>query len=66
MGLRNWFIDSEEDFESMGLMVNFSNSKVIASGGIKTNGLSNSKIDSSDVCSLREKANSLLFLQGGK
>ena len=40
--------------------------KVMVSGGITEDGMSKSKVDQCWVCSMRVKANSVLYLQCGK
>ena len=47
------FITWKEDFESQGLKVNIRNAKVMVIGGIIKGGLSKSRVDSCEVCSLR-------------
>ena len=48
------------------MKVKFGKIKVMVCGSITKDGMSRSKVDSCDVCSLRVKANSVLCLQCGK
>ena len=48
------------------MKVNHGETKVLVSAGITNDGISESKVDPSGVCSLRVKANSVLCLQCGK
>ena len=59
-GHQSKFINWKETFESNGFRINFGRTKVMVSGGIKMDGLFNSKVDLCVVCSLRVKANSVL------
>ena len=61
-GLRNKFIEYKKVFESKGLKVNLGKTKVMVIGCITKDGLSNSKVDSCWVCTLRVKANSVLSI----
>ena len=61
MGLRNKLL-RKEAFESKGLKVNLGKTKVMVCGGITKDC---NKIGSCGVCSLREKANSVLCVQCG-
>ena len=56
-GLWSKFLEWKEAFESKGLKVNLGKTKVMVSGGITKDGLSKSKVDPCEVCSLRVKAN---------
>ena len=62
MGLRNKFIKWMEAFESKGLKVNLGKTKMMVSGGITKDGLSESKVYQCGVYSLRVKANSVLCI----
>ena len=64
-GLIITFIKLDEAFVSMGLKVNFLDAEVMVCGDITRDGLSKSKVDPCGACSLRVKANSVLFLQCG-
>ena len=64
-GLRNKFLKLNVAFESKCLVVNLEMTKVMVSGGITLVGLSKSNVDPYGVCSLRVKANSVLFIQCG-
>ena len=48
------------------MKVNLGKTKVMVSGGITKDGLSESKVDPCEVCSLRVKANKVLCVQCGK
>ena len=66
-GLRNkkwkkW----KETFQSKRLKVNIGKIKVMVNGDIIKDGLSKGKVDPCGVSSLREKANSVLYLQCSK
>ena len=63
---RNKFLKWKEAFDSKGLKVNLWKTKVVVSGGITEDGMSESKVDSCGVCSLRVKANCVLCLQCGE
>ena len=65
-GLRNKFLKWKEAFESKGLKVNLGKTKVMVCGGNTKDGMSKSKVDPCGACSLRAKANSVLFLQCGE
>ena len=52
VGLMNKFLKWKEAFESKGLKVNLVKTKVMVSGGITKDGMSNSKVDPCSVCSL--------------
>ena len=52
-GLRN----NKMAFESMGLKVNVGKTKIMVSSGITMDGMSKSKVDPCEVCSLRVIAN---------
>ena len=54
------------DFESKGLIVILWRTKVMVSGSITKDDLSESNVDPCGVCSLRVKDNSVLCLQCGK
>ena len=60
LGLRDKFLKWKEAFESKGLKVNIRKTKVMVSGFITKNGLSNSNVDVFGVCILRVKVNSVL------
>ena len=45
------------------MKVNLGKTKVMVSGGITKDGLSKTKVDACGVCSLRVKANSVLYVQ---
>ena len=62
VGLRNKLLRWKEVFESKSLKVSLGRSNVTVSGGIITDGLCKSKVDPCEVCSLRLKTNSVLFL----
>ena len=51
---------------SKDLKVNPGKTKVMVSSGITKDGLSKSKVDSCEVCTLRVKANLVLCVQCGK
>ena len=55
-----------EAFESKGMKVHLGKTKVMFSSDITEDGLSKSKVDPCEVCSLRVKANSVLCLQCGR
>ena len=57
------FFRWKEAFESKGLEVNLRKTEVMVSGGITKGGMSKSKVDPCEVCSLRVKVNSVLCLQ---
>ena len=59
-GHRNKFFKWKEAFESKGLRVDLGKTKVMVSGSITKNGLSNNKVDPHGVCSLTVKANYVL------
>ena len=59
-GLREKFPKWKEAFESKGLKVDLGKTNVTVSSAITKNGLSKSKVDPCEVCSLRVKANSVL------
>ena len=61
MGLRNKFLKWKEPFESKGVRVNLGKTKVMVSSGITYGGMSKSKVDPCGVCSLRIKADSVLW-----
>ena len=61
-GFRDVFLKWKEAFVSKGLKVNLGMIKVVVSG-ITQVGLSKSKVDQYEVCSLRVKANSVLCAQ---
>ena len=65
-GLRNKFSKWKKSFESKGLSVSHGKTKVMVSGGITKNGLSESKVDPCGVYSMRVKANSVLCVQCAK
>ena len=50
----------------MGLIVNLGKSMVMVSGGITKDDISEGIVDPCGVCSLRVKANSVLWLQCGR
>ena len=58
-GLRNKFLKWKEAFESKGLKINLDKTKVMVSGGITKDCLSNSNDDPCGVCNLTVKANSV-------
>ena len=64
VGLRNKSIKFKEDFMSEGLKVNLGKTKV--SGDITKDGMSKSKVDPCEVCSLKIKVNSVLCVQSCK
>ena len=51
-GLGSRFLKWKEAFESKGLQVNLGKPKVMASGSISRDSMSNSKVDPCGVCSL--------------
>ena len=60
---RDKFFEWQEAFESKCFKVDLWKTKVMVCGGITKDGLSKSKIDPCGVCSLRVKANSVLYVQ---
>ena len=64
-GLRNMIFKWKEAFESKWLKVKLGKAKVMVSGDITKDGLSNSKVDVCEVCSLRVKPNSAMSVQCG-
>ena len=52
-GLRNKILKWKDGFESKGLKVNLGKTKVMVSGGITKDGMSESKADPCGVCSFR-------------
>ena len=62
-GLWNKFITWKEAFESVGLKVNLGNIKMMVSGGITMDGVSESKVHPCEVCSRKVKANAVLCVQ---
>ena len=65
-GLRNKFMKWKEAFESKDLKITIGESELMVSGGITKDGFSMSTVHPCGVCSMREKANSLLCVQCGK
>ena len=65
-GLGDKFLRSKEAFESKGFKVNIGKTKVMVSGSITKDGMSKSKVDPCWICSLRVKANMVLFLKCSK
>ena len=65
-GLRNKLLKWKEAIESKGLKVNLGITNVMVSSGITKDGLYKSKVDPCAVCSLRVKANSVLYVECGK
>ena len=65
-GHRNQFLKWKKAFESKRMKDNLGKTKVMVCGGITKDGKSKSKVDPCGVCSLRVKANSVLYLQCGK
>ena len=59
-GLRDKFLKWKEALESKHLKDNLGKSKILVSRGITQDGLSKSKVDPCEVCSMRVKANSVL------
>ena len=64
--LRNTFLKCKETFEIRCLKVNLGNAMIMASVGITKKGISKSKVNPCGVCSLRVKANSVLFVHCNK
>ena len=60
-GLINKFMKWKEAFESKSLKVKLGQTNVMVSGGITKDGMSKSKVDPCEVCSLRVKANSVFL-----
>ena len=65
-GLWNKFIKWKEAFESKCFKVNLRKTNVMISSCITKDGMSKSRVAPCGVCSLREKANSVLCLQCAK
>ena len=65
-GLWNKFFKCKETFESKGFNINLVKSKVMLTGSIEIYGLSKSNVDPCDVCSMRVKSSSVLYVQCGK
>ena len=65
-GLWDKFMKWKDAFGSKGLRIYLGKTKVMVSGSITQDGLSNGNVDPCRVCSLRVKANSVLCLQCGK
>ena len=65
-GLRIKFIKWKKAVERMGLKVNLGKTKLMVSGGIAKDSISQSWVDPCGVCCLRVKANSVLCGQCGK
>ena len=65
-GLKNMFRKLKEAFECKGLKVNLGKTKIMVSGDITKDCMSNGKVDPCGVCSFGVKANSVLCVQCGK
>ena len=63
-GLRNKLLKWKEAFERKGMTDNLGKTNVMVSGGIINGGMSKSTVDPCGVCSLRVKANSVLWIHG--
>ena len=64
--LRSKILKWKEALESKGMNVDLGKTKIMVSCSITKDGMSKSKVDPCEVCSLRVKVNSVLSLQCGK